>query len=915
MQDHLKQLLLLKDPSLDIEALGKNNNPESIETSYDKTSKQLTITYKMANQGKNMQCHNGSALDNGARVCCKRGDNECRFTQKSITLEKGTTRIVLTPENTPKLTSYDYCLSGYCYLTIDLSRYTEDICGGRAKFEVQLDVSDAKSAIKRYESKDSPTDHQSYFVLDYSHNYGDNDNNGAYNTQVVCDGCKNNATVKTGYIITDEAVAEGNFASKEEACLRNNTSAIYDAETDICYVSVANSEGLTNIVYGKQCINCVVDEAGKCITTSGNKPIMVEEQINSRRISDPTLNCIVNMSYTEDNMGRGYYDYSDKFGVNTEVCRIYCSDETNVFLANKKDVYVGMHLKYDIESMVEKAYGTTPKTNRKAIFDANNNSQFKNHGGANDTSEGLMLSAIVMQERKCVSKIYYDHNTYESSIDWMTKYKLDGSASGSIVNWKTLYSALRTKAGSENERREILNQLVYDLYNCNLMNSDEIYTASNNGKIGKPVDRDNVYEKMIEEYKTKGTEGSDVVTKTNVHLQDHRCGDGNSTCAELISASYEGGAQYIPTREAGTNSRVGVATGEPEITYYTTSNTDMPGNKPITIMYCDWDKCFKGKGTSSDRRNKNDYIEDYAEAKPNLENATMATLDSQTGDNRWSGVKIPTKEYAIFTIQLRTDFYNSDVYQTEYYTGRVQRLVDTEMDTYVKLDKFIYPVSLDAFQDKYCYRDKDYEIGGKEHGRCQTVFAFNISPIEGRKNSMDKYTQYLKTRDITTYTCNYVSRSEPIREGIVYRNIGLDDPFPNIEARPKATNWMTDYGRAAINEITHSSEDIYKTSREYLEYSYTFTKQALEEIRDEYNYQKDIDGVGYAGVETIKDCLKANPETYRYRSDFQSEENGTIYVQCKSTFIEKLNHNEINGATMNKGNGVSDYTMNVRDRN
>ena len=40
----------------------------------------------------------------------------------------------------------------------------------------------------------------------------------------------------------------------------------------------------------------------------------------------------------------------------------------------------------------------------------------------------------------------------------------------------------------------------------------------------------------------------------------------------------------------------------------------------------------------------------------------------------------------------------------------------------------------------------------------------------------------------------------------------------------------------------------------------------LDNIRDNYNYSKDIAGVGYADVESLQNCKKAYPETYKYPS-------------------------------------------------
>ena len=177
---------------------------------------------------------------------------------------------------------------------------------------------------------------------------------------------------------------------------------------------------------------------------------------------------------------------------------------------------------------------------------------------------------------------------------------------------------------------------------------------------------------------------------------------------------------------------------------------------------------------------------------------------------------------------------------------------------------------------------------------------------------MDKFTQYLRQEDpngATEYICSYVSQPAPIRNGIVYRSIKLKDPFPNDnnETRPTPTNWMTDLGKKTIREIKESADEINIVTDKYLEYKYTFTKQALDNIRDNYNYSKDIAGVGYADVESLQNCKKAYPDTYEYKIDYHSEENGTIYVECESTFLDLLNGYQ--GVTVHKGDGISKCTM------
>ena len=893
MVDHLYALIAYKDASEDvtIESLKAVNNPTAIDVTLAEDSN-ILITYKIANNGRDMNCIEGEKY-NGTSVCCSRNSqgNTCKVDQTLIQVKaNGKTQTITTG-----IDKYDYCTSnGYCYLKVNMNKFSPaELCNADIDLKVNMQVLSSKSAIKRYEAAGSPSDRQSYFVLDYSHNSKDAPKETDVSTKIACSGCKESATLRTGYVITQAQAEAAHLSSPKEACLSQNSDAYYDEEKDICYTLV--DDAYQNGSGGTQCINCIVDSKRNCLKDKNGNAIMVDDSINARRISDPSLNCIVNMSYNAaDNKSKSFYEYSEVFGVNTDVCRVYCSDEVNIFLANKKDVYVGMHLKYDIEDLVEKAYGTTPKTNRVAIFNANKNKQFYNHGGRNDTNENLMLSAIVMQERKCVSKIFFNE-AYDSSRDWETKYSLGEDAVG-VNNWKSLYVALSKKAKSENERREILNQLLYDLYNCNMLNSDEIKSMSSD-IVHKPVDRNNVYEYIVNKYKTTDDEKKDIISRGS-GISDHRC--GGKPCAGLTDGtSYTGGAQYITDYRTSHN-RVGEIYGEPEMTYYTASNADINETKPITVLYCNKNECFRGP-LENDGKYNEDYLAFHAINKDKISDAVGNGIKNFKGVN----VYVPTNDYAVFTIQVRTDFYNSEIYQVENQSGKVKAKDDNKK--YVTLGKFIYPVSIDAYQDGNCF-SKD-ENGVSEKGRCQTLFKFTINPDSTRKSANDRFAQYLSkndTKQATTYTCSYVAKSEVIRDGFVYRSISLKDPFPNKRSKP--TNWSTEIAQEAISEIKASSDEIYKVSNMYLEYKYTITKKGLDNIRDNYNYDKDVKGEGYIGDEVGFGCLKADTN-YKYMLDYLPKEDGTIYVQCKSAFLQALNDGEFEGVTVIKGDGISEYSQ------
>ena len=61
-------------------------------------------------------------------------------------------------------------------------------------------------------------------------------------------------------------------------------------------------------------------------------------------VKDPSLKCILNAS--ENNKRK--YDYSEVFGVNTNLCRVYCSDEVKYYIPDRVQVKNGASFSYDI---------------------------------------------------------------------------------------------------------------------------------------------------------------------------------------------------------------------------------------------------------------------------------------------------------------------------------------------------------------------------------------------------------------------------------------------------------------------------------------------------------------------------------------------------------------------------------------
>ena len=116
-------------------------------------------------------------------------------------------------------------------------------------------------------------------------------------------------------------------------------------------------------------------------------------------LEEPYMNCIMNACNVSQ---RNQYDFSKEYGVNTDVCRVFCREEVEFYLANKTRVYAGMQFKYEIDRLLDK----------------NGKRQLKN---------GNSLTSMVLQKRQCATEIYYDHvnplYNYGNTETWQTKYR------------------------------------------------------------------------------------------------------------------------------------------------------------------------------------------------------------------------------------------------------------------------------------------------------------------------------------------------------------------------------------------------------------------------------------------------------------------------------------------------------------
>ena len=140
------------------------------------------------------------------------------------------------------------------------------------------------------------------------------------------------------------------------------------------------------------------------------------------KVEEPYMNCIMNACNVSQ---RNQYDFSDEYKVDKSICRVFCREEIEFYMANKTRVYAGMQFRYQIERVL----GSKRKLN-------NNNN----------------LTAMVLQKRQCSTEIYYDHlnpryNYEEVKETWLDRYnKAVQEMLDAWNEWK-FWEALHIKVG------------------------------------------------------------------------------------------------------------------------------------------------------------------------------------------------------------------------------------------------------------------------------------------------------------------------------------------------------------------------------------------------------------------------------------------------------------------------------------
>ena len=590
---------------------------------------------------------------------------------------------------------------------------------------------------------------------------------------------------------------------------------------------------ITNYICNGTCLDYSVRKTinDKCDASSEY------ESIFASSIKDPSLNCILNMN---SSFGKELYDYSEHFGVNTNICRIYCSDQVEYYIAGKVKAISGRTFKYDIER----------KVNSMAL-------------------SSYPLSSMIKERRTCVSEIYYSNNIPD--VNELRKlYGLSEAEVDSISNFTDLYDVLLRKSVSEGGRAENINQIIYDLYNCNLY--------------AKKVFDDN------------------GVTKP----KESRSGYLRNNIMTLYGASNNYGLSEMENCKIDTSTGENTCIKEKNIQYSFGANTDgkevemksdaRTYNSFSDIVYCTGSNCFKYDNAASD-------VESYNYPKtgdPDSENRVVGdkrTTYTVSGKlEKWFGrnkIVIPTNDYALFEVVVDVDFYNGSEFEVEA-DGTVLKK-GSKIGNFIALDKYVYPISKIARNE--CNRIDD------EISRCEISQEFETVATFYRKGILDDFSSLVaSSKKFTCYVDviipmppiedkpDPVCTVEPCPRSARYRNVDPANLFPRYESIP--SNWNTVEGAKARAQIESTAEEL-RTTDDLLEYRITLTPTQIKNLED---YNKTA--VAYSKEKLVNCKIK----------------DGIIFYDCQSEFLNMLRA-DTSSATPTYGtidpkynDGVSAYT-------
>ena len=410
-------------------------------------------------------------------------------------------------------------------------------------------------------------------------------------------------------------------------------------------------------------------------------------------------------------------------------------------------------------------------------------------------------------------------------------------------------------------------QLIYDLQNCNM------YVASGNTA---PKIEDAYQSVPTQHHGTvkASISKSGMGSAKNIILEESVCDEANHECAEM-SLEYEDklyGKNVTIEKET-----MNLSSKNLNNTYFCKNNDD---NNPNCYKYV---KDTEVEIKNADETKEHDLIEC---------DGTMTSVKCVKNK-----ITLPTNDYATFVILTETDFWRSDKFSANAYTGllgdgdgnglstplgneeypvssgldtggktgnyTVKQHIDNvkiTVDDNVSLD---YTCSYDVYNTTNLYDCATKTKNGKlDLSACKNSCYQLIAGVPVIKSECSNFD--LKDNDSKGY-------------GFVYRNIDLNNVFPNENERDIGVNWSSNLGKDTTTKIESKGTELFLND-ENIKYSFILSPTAINRVR-EYNTQQDVMGVGYQdnsyiSCELVTDTLN------------QSGLKG--FYRCKSSFLEEI---------------------------
>ena len=622
----------------------------------------------------------------------------------------------------------------------------------------------------------------------------------------------NNITIEVTYQRQKQGLSIIKYQSCDDADTNQVMFSYFDEETteelidggwgdweETGRTTVTDSFAVLNYNCSGNCTNLELRTTGnnKCSNDLNNY-----DGVYGYTVKDPSLRCILNV---KEESVKNSYDYSAYFGVNTNFCRVYCSDEIEYEVADKTRAISGRLFKYNIE-----------------------------FAATGSTKANYMISSIVKEKRTCVSEIYYAH--LPESVNWKDIYGLTdeewNSLSGTNLTFANLYRILKAKAeNDEGGRTENMNQILYDLYNCNLYKPNNIPSS-----VKQP--QNNTYGNLYTRANT--IFGKDNQYGLNTDATGHVKGDGAKNASSVKYGFGPEISTYDGTNMVNTHTRLSSVT-----------NTSVLTGNVGGIGYCKNETgkiCYQYNPADDD-------------GSYNYPSESTKTLQYTFKGNN---IRVPVNDYAKFEVTTNVNFYNHNYYQAAWGDGSIVK--GRNYDDLLTLDAYSYPIDQEAYNNEACNVALETGTLVDEH-RC--TVKQEIKPLLFYRAAVND--QFTSKVGKETFTC-YVDVKPPTtrkeNNGTIYRNVEMSDMFPSTNGTPASgTNWSQDYGLEAYRKITESAAD-FGDGTKYLQYSITLNPTQIKALR-EYN-------------------SKGGNRVYMNESIYNCTKNDGYYTNCTSYFLDIL---------------------------